>query len=132
MLVIINILACFCFRFGDWELPGEGEKETPIQKHERLQCELKELFDEINQLKEKASDDAEQKSMVEILSQVETMGKQLNGLKLNETLGADLVASLADPQGASLKWVRSILISRIYTVKKNACELPPKTAEIVL
>lgn len=99
----ITIEDVFLCSFGDWELPGEGEKETPIQKHERLQYELKELLDEVSQLKEKASDDAERKSMVDMMSQVETMGKQLNSLKLNETLGTDLVAVLADPQGANLK-----------------------------
>lgn len=39
------------FRFGDWELPGEGEKETPIQKYQRLQCEIKDLYEEVNDLK---------------------------------------------------------------------------------
>lgn len=39
------------FRFGDWELTGQGEKETPIQKYQRLQCEIKELYDEVNDLK---------------------------------------------------------------------------------
>lgn len=39
------------FRFGDWELPGEGEKETLIQKYQRLQCEIKELYEEVNDLK---------------------------------------------------------------------------------
>jgi len=38
-------------RFGDWELVGEGEKETPLQKFQRLQCEVKELFEEVNELK---------------------------------------------------------------------------------
>lgn len=89
--------------FGDWELPGEGEQETAIQKCERLQFELKELFEQVSILKEKANDEAEHKSMVEILSQVEKMGKQLNCLKLEETLGSSLVATLADPQSASLK-----------------------------
>ncbi|XP_043272491.1 dynactin subunit 2 [Venturia canescens] len=93
--------------FGDLELPGEGEQETPIQKSERLQFELKELFEEVNTLKEKTNDEAEQKSVAELLSQVETMGKQLNCLKLEETLSSNLVATLADPQGASLKQLMS-------------------------
>jgi len=38
-------------RFGDWELVGEGEKETPLQKFQRLQCEVKELYEEVNELK---------------------------------------------------------------------------------
>lgn len=38
-------------RFGDWELVGEGEKETALQKFQRLQCEIKELYEEVNELK---------------------------------------------------------------------------------
>lgn len=38
-------------RFGVWELPGEGEQETPLQKYQRLQSEIKELFDEVSSLK---------------------------------------------------------------------------------
>jgi hypothetical protein len=39
------------FRSGDWELVESGEKETPLQKYQRLQCEMKELLEEITQLK---------------------------------------------------------------------------------
>lgn len=39
------------FRSGDWELVGIGEKETPLQKYQRLQCEMKELLEEVTQLK---------------------------------------------------------------------------------
>lgn len=35
----------------DWELVAQGEKETPLQKYHRLQCELKELMDEVSQIK---------------------------------------------------------------------------------
>lgn len=35
----------------DWELVAQGEKETPLQKYQRLQCELKELMDEVSQIK---------------------------------------------------------------------------------
>jgi Dynamitin. len=39
------------FRSGDWELVESGEKETPFEKYQRLQCEMKELLEEITQLK---------------------------------------------------------------------------------
>jgi hypothetical protein len=41
----------FNFRSGDWELVESGEKETPLQKYQRLQCEMKELLEEVTQLK---------------------------------------------------------------------------------
>lgn len=38
-------------RSYEYELVGQGEKETPLQKFQRLQCEITELAEEINQLK---------------------------------------------------------------------------------
>lgn len=43
------------------------------------------------------------KNAVDIIVQVEEAGKQLNNLKLDESLGTDLVATLTDPQGTMLK-----------------------------
>ena len=34
---------------GDWEIAGD-EKETVVQKYHRLQCEMKELIEEINEV----------------------------------------------------------------------------------
>ncbi|XP_076653721.1 dynactin subunit 2 [Halictus rubicundus] len=104
------------YKFGDWELPGEGEKETPIQKYQRLQHEIKELYEEINDMKQKAKDETEVKSVVDIISQVQDLGKQLDCLKLEECLGADLVATLSDPQGTRLKQ----LISQIEAFKQTS------------
>ncbi|XP_033322182.1 dynactin subunit 2 [Megalopta genalis] len=104
------------YKFGDWELPGEGEMETPIQKYQRLQHEIKELYEEINDMKQKAQDEAEVKSVVDIISQVQDLGKQLDCLKLEECLGADLVATLSDPQGTRLKQ----LISQIEAFKQTS------------
>ncbi|XP_078045763.1 dynactin subunit 2 [Augochlora pura] len=104
------------YKFGDWELPGEGETETPIQKYQRLQHEVKELYEEIYDMKQKAQDEAEVKSVVDIISQVQDLGKQLDSLKLEEYLGVDLVATLSDPQGTRLKQ----LISQIEAFKKTS------------
>ncbi|XP_043254648.1 dynactin subunit 2 [Colletes gigas] len=105
------------YKFEDWELPGEGEKETPIQKFHRLQCDIKDLYEEINELKEKAEDKKEDtKSVVDIISQVQDLGKQLDSLKLEESLGADLIATLSDPQGTRLKE----LISQIEAFKQTS------------
>lgn len=93
--------------FGVWELPGEGEQEAPLQKYQRLQCEIKELFDEVSNLKEKAKEDEETKNAVDIIAQVQEAGKQLSSLKLDECLGTNLVATLSDPQGIRLKQLES-------------------------
>lgn len=105
-------------RFGDWELVGEGEKETALQKFQRLQCEIKELYEEVNELKEKSKDEEEIKSASEIISQARQIEKQLVSLKLEECLGLDVVASLSDPQGTILKQ----LVSQIELFKQS---VPP-------
>ncbi|TGZ55722.1 dynactin subunit 2 [Temnothorax longispinosus] len=104
---------------GDWELVGEGEKETPLQKFQRLQCEVKELYEEVNELKEKSKDEEEIKSASEIISQARQIEKQLVSLKLEECLGPDVVASLSDPQGTILRQ----LISQIELFKQTSVPL---------
>ncbi|XP_053987382.1 dynactin subunit 2 [Hylaeus volcanicus] len=104
------------YKFGDWDLPAEGEKETPVQKCQRLQCEIKELYEEVNELKEKTEGEKEEKSIIDIISQVQDLSKQLDSLKLEECLGADVVATLSDPQGTKLKE----LISQIQAFKQTS------------
>ncbi|XP_066584141.1 dynactin subunit 2 [Prorops nasuta] len=101
--------------FGCWETPGEGEKETPIQKLQRLQSEVKELYEEINEIKEKAKNKEEDKSTAEMILQVDSIGKQLNSLNLEEYLGADLLVSFSDPQGVRIKQ----LVSEIELFKNT-------------
>ncbi|XP_011136651.1 dynactin subunit 2 [Harpegnathos saltator] len=105
------------YKFGDWdwELVSQGEKESPLQKYQRLQCEVKELYEEVNELKEKSKDEQEIKSASEIISQTQQIEKQLVSLKLEECLGPDVVASLSDPQGTTLKQ----LISQIELFKQT-------------
>lgn len=83
---------------------GIGEKETPLQKYQRLQCEMKELIEEVAQLKEAVKDEKnlEQTSSVLLSSQVDDAQKQLSELRLEETLGSEIITNLADPQGAQL------------------------------
>lgn len=54
-------------------------------------------------LQEKAKNEEELNSAVCIISQVEQAGKQLDGLKLNDPFGNELMESLSDPQGSHLK-----------------------------
>lgn len=87
-------------RSGDWELVPEGQKETALQKYQRLQCEMKELLEEVSELK-----GAKDKNKEEVASclvtgeQVDRALQQLYDLKLEETLGTDIVGNLVDPQG---------------------------------
>nr|CAD7198311.1 unnamed protein product [Timema douglasi] len=98
-------------RSGDWELIGEGEKETPRHKLQRLQCEMRELCEELAHRKESVKDEKsqDQKEMVFLANQLEQAEKQLADIKLEEILGTELVANLADPQEAQLKKALSLI-----------------------
>lgn len=88
-------------RSGDWELAGQGESETPLQKYQRLQCEMNELLEEVNKIKTKKEGEAS--SCLVSGEQVETALKKLADLRLEETLGANVISSITDPQGAQIK-----------------------------
>lgn len=92
-------------RSGEWVLAGEGEKETPVQKYQRLKCEMEELLQEISALKGVAKDETTKEGApyTAVAAQLESMQKHLSSLKLEDTLGSELVGSLTDPQGALLK-----------------------------
>ena len=80
-----------------------------------MQCEIKELYEEVNDLKEKSKEE-KVKSVADIISQVQLLGKHLDSLKLEECLGADLIATLSDPQGTRMKQ----LISQIEAFKQTS------------
>ncbi|KAI5752288.1 hypothetical protein M8J77_015585 [Diaphorina citri] len=86
----------------DWELVAQGEKETPLQKYQRLQCELKELMDEVSQIKEPAENSASDKAKLSV-QQIEELVSQVSAIKLDKILGPDLLESLSDVEGAALK-----------------------------
>lgn len=95
-----NIRTGYDSRSGDWELVEQGVKETPLQKYQRLQCEMKELLEEVNEIEKQKDEDV---NCLITSQQVEEGLKKLNDLRLEESLGADLISSITDPQGAQLK-----------------------------
>nr|BAN21010.1 probable dynactin subunit 2 [Riptortus pedestris] len=87
-------------RSGEWELVGSGEQESPLQRYQRLKCEMKELLEEISALKE---DDAKEMSKGNVVVHVENMLRELETLKLEKYLGPAVVSKLSDPQGVQIK-----------------------------
>lgn len=55
-------------------------------------------------MQEKSKDEKEIKTASDLISQAQQMEKQLVSLKLEECLAPDVVASLSDPQGTTLKY----------------------------
>ena len=84
----------------DYELVGEGKKETLLQRYQRLQCEMAELLEDV--VKIKNSKDPVDDCLVSS-EQVQQALNKLMGLRLEETLGADVVSSITDPQGTQIK-----------------------------
>ncbi|XP_076049147.1 dynactin subunit 2 [Oratosquilla oratoria] len=98
-------------RHGEWELVGEGEKETVVQKYQRLQCEVTQLQEELQNVKGTLSSGNEKISAVHLASQADTLHQTLVNLHLEETLGSDTIASISQPQAALLKKLVNLLES---------------------
>ncbi|KAF4520471.1 hypothetical protein B566_EDAN004722 [Ephemera danica] len=115
-------------RTCEWELAGYGEKETSLQKYQRLKCEMAELVEEVGQLKGSVKEDMD--SAAPAVQQVQKLLQQLNEMKLEEQLGSKLVTSLIDPQGASfrklLAEVEAIESVTSVTGGKPAAKTPSK------
>lgn len=71
-----------------------GEKETPIQKCRRLQIEMDELFQEINELNTDQAVSKEDKECYESISAVVGNAKKiLNGLRLETVIGTEATSA---------------------------------------
>jgi len=93
---------------SEFEILGEGAgvKETPDQRFQRLQHEIRELAEDISLIKENISAEggmtAQNLSAVALTRQVEYLQQQMTDLGLDRQLeGAGV--NLADPQGALQK-----------------------------
>lgn len=105
-------------RSGDWELAGEGEKETPIQKCRRLQCEMQELMEEITVIQLDNSVSKEEKQSYDAVSNVvNTAKKVLESLKLEQVLGKEFSSNA--PEGEVQK-----LLTQVEDYKKSGAGEP--------
>jgi len=84
-----------------WSGEPEKTEETPLKKYQRLNCEARELQDELVAARESQKSDISNATLETMSSQVEVLHKQLVSLRLEEVLSAPLVHSLADPQAAA-------------------------------
>ncbi|XP_046565724.1 dynactin subunit 2-like [Haliotis rubra] len=94
---------------------GSTAKETPQQKYQRLQHEIRELAEEVNQIKDTVKDEksTEKLSPVQMGKQLEYLQHQLVDLHLEKLLGPEASVDLSDPQGA----LRKRLMSQIDAYK---------------
>ncbi|GLV35925.1 Dynactin 2 p50 subunit [Carabus blaptoides fortunei] len=111
-------------RTGDWELVPEGQKETPLQKYQRLQCEMKELLEEVSELKSSDETSEQQSSCLVTNTQVDQSLKQLYDLRLEDALGSEIIGNLTDPQGIQI----NKLLAQLEHFKQSTGTKPVPTA----
>ena len=82
--------------------------ETPQQKFQRLQHEIRELGEEVSAIQASVASETQDSTdtPVQLATQVEYLQHQLGDLHLDNMLGADAAVNLADPQGALQKSVK--------------------------
>ena len=75
-------------------MAGEGEKETLEQKYQRLNCDVRQLMDELENLKESGAEKVGNQSLIGLAKQTALLQDQLAGMKLEEYLGSAPVKGL--------------------------------------
>ncbi len=76
------------------ELASAGETETPMQKYHRLNCEVKELQEEIEKVltsDKSQKDDQEKQELAGVAGKVRLLHDELDKIKLEEVLGSQLI-----------------------------------------
>lgn len=105
---------------GAWELAADGERETPIQRCRRLQCEMNELMEEITVIQTDSAISKEEKESYEAVSTVVSSAKKvLESLKLEQVLGKEAVST------GSQKEVKK-LMAQVDEYKKSGNSEPIK------
>lgn len=88
----------------EYELVGgeHREKETPHQKYQRLQHEIRELIEEVGKVQGSVKGDASGDNSNPILmaKQVEYLRQQVSDVHLENIIGTQAVIDSSDPQGA--------------------------------
>jgi len=94
------------------------KEETPIKKYQRLNCEIRELMDEIKEAKDGKDHDLESGTLESLSGQVEILHKHLLELRLEEVLGKEVLETMTDPQAAA----HQRLISHLSGIKSFKVE----------
>lgn len=104
--------------FSCYELAAEGEKETPVEKCRRLQCEMNELMQEITTLQaDKQVSQEDKESYEAVATIVNTAKKVLDSLRLEQVIGKEEVST------SSEKEVKN-LITQVEEFKKSGVLTP--------
>eukprot|EP00092_Neocalanus_flemingeri_P013321 GFUD01014360.1.p1 GENE.GFUD01014360.1~~GFUD01014360.1.p1 ORF type:complete len:395 (-),score=120.58 GFUD01014360.1:104-1288(-) len=89
--------------------PSKEEQETPIKKYQRLNCEVRELLEDINTAKAENDSGIADLTLENMTGQLGLMHKQLLELRLEDVLGEETIHIMTDPQAAARKKLLSQL-----------------------
>ncbi|KAG8187399.1 hypothetical protein JTE90_016943 [Oedothorax gibbosus] len=91
-------------RSGEWEMVGDHlkEKENPVQAFNRIQFEVKQLFEQVNEMKDSSTKESEASQVppVVLAQQIEQLQKELQDLHMEKVLGSEALVEMSDPLGA--------------------------------
>lgn len=89
----------FVRRSSEWELCGDGEKESPVQRCRRLQCEMEELMQDISAIQQDSKVSKEEKESYETVGAVVNNAKKvLESLRLEQILGKESAPADAEAE----------------------------------
>ncbi|GBM30971.1 Dynactin subunit 2 [Araneus ventricosus] len=104
-------------RSGDWEMIGDHSKETenPLQAYNRIQFEVKQLFEQVNEMKESSTKESKSSQVppVVLVQEVEQLQKELQDLHMEKVLGSEALEEMSDPLGA----LHKKLLTQLETFK---------------
>merc|ERR1712111_179678 len=118
--------------FGKFK--GKDDQETLDQKYQRLNCEVRQLLEDLEDLKNSGAEKVGNQYLVGLAKQTAMLQDQLSGLKLEEYLGSDPVKDLQDPSGnAKKKLLTQIeqLKTKNTTSDKVESKSVPESSEVM-
>merc|ERR1719228_3189623 len=88
---------------------AKEEEESPMKKYQRLNCEVRELLDEINSAKADHDSGIADLTLENMTVQLGIMHKHLLELRLEDVLGEEIIHTMTNPQAAARKKLLSQL-----------------------
>lgn len=103
-----------------WELSARGEKETPIEKYRRLQCEMNELMNEVGEYNESSTISKSDKQNYEAVSiVVNNANKVLCSLRIELSGDTETVAAPTDEMQKLLMQVEGFQKNKASSVSSD-------------
>ncbi|XP_023336967.1 dynactin subunit 2-A [Eurytemora carolleeae] len=103
-----------------WKGEDENKKEeTVVQKYQRLNAEVRELSEDIQEAQRNKDSSLETGTLESLSSQVELLHKHLVEIRLEQVLGKETLETMTDPEAA----VRKRLLSQLNQMKDIQVEL---------